>query len=124
MGVFVEQFASKMTFMYEGKEITLQSVEMELAQKYPNVPSPIVDIYIKKIEERILERPNVRKKVEQCKKELAMLEVVIKSIEQQIQELVFWQKWLGKEKELQKQKEYRQNILSLKTSILHPFAMP
>ena len=67
MNVFVEQFTPKMTFEYEGEKITVTAIEMELAQKYPNVPSKIVDAYVKKVEQRILSNIEENTKVQQAK---------------------------------------------------------
>ena len=105
MNVFVEQFTPKMTFEYEGEKITVTAIEMELAQKYPNVPSKVVDAYVKKVEQRILSNIEENTKVQQAKKELTTLQNEIENLSEQIQNVVFWQKWLGKDKELHEQKE-------------------
>jgi formylglycine-generating enzyme len=105
MNVFVEQFTPKMTFEYEGEKITVTSVEMELAKKYPKIPSKIVDAYVRKVEQRIVSRAEENTKVQLAKKELATLQKEIKNLSEQIQNLAFWQKWFGKDKELHEQKE-------------------
>ena len=105
MNVFVEQFTPKMTFEYEGEKITVTAIEMELAQKYPTVPSKVVDAYVKKVEQRILSNIEESTKVQQAKKDLATLQKEIENLSEQIQNVAFWQKWLGKDKELYQQKE-------------------
>ena len=56
MTAFVEQFAAKMSFEYNGEVLQIRVVELEIAKKYPVIDVEIFSQYAKKIRKRLTEK--------------------------------------------------------------------
>ena len=110
LSIFLEQFSSKMSLEYNSETIDIKVVEFELARMFPKVEQHVVDSYLtkkkKQIEGRIqssdiYEEENI--KISLLQEEIEGREIEIWQKKDQKEELMFWEKLLGKEKDLEEE---------------------
>ena len=108
MAVFVEQFAAKMSFEYNGEVLQTSIVELEIAKTYPIVEADVVSQYAKKIQRRVKERfestddfRQSKEKIAEWKSKISTWEDGISQKKEEKENLAFWESWFGKPKQIE-----------------------
>ena len=110
LSVFLEQFNSKMVFVYNDEKIDINIVEFELARTFPMVEKKVDASYRqkkqKRIEDRLQNSESYREeeqKIEKWNAEIEVIKAVLKTKQQEIDDLMFFEKWIGEDDTLEKE---------------------